>query len=279
MQHAASTSSLKVKARRFQITLNEYQRFEELKGYLKTLKNLKYVIACHELAPKTGHEHAHLFVCFSKTQVLSSSNLCGSHIERCMGSVKQNIDYITKEGEVIWEEGEAPKGEANINESWQNFIEQIKEGNVDKDSIMYAKYRHYAKERAAELKPKKVYDGELKDKNIWIYGLPGTGKSRAARFCDISHIYTKNLNKWWDGYNDQKVVLLEDIDPDRAKVLAHHIKVWCDRYPFTAEVKNSSISVNPTYNLIVTSNYSIDDCFNHTDATAVHRRFTEMEFI
>lgn len=278
MIHATSSKNSSPKSRRFQLTLNEYNKFEEVKTYLLTLKNLKYALACHEVAPTTGHEHAHIFVCFSNTQKLTVQKLCGCHVERCMGSVKQNIDYIKKEGEIIWEYGEVPKGEANINESWQNFIEQIKEGTVDKDSKMYAKYRNYAKERMAELKPKKTYNGELRDKNIWIHGKPGTGKSLAARFCDSKHIYTKNLNKWWDGYNDEKVVILEDIDPDKAKMLAHHMKIWCDRYPFTGEVKGSSVSISPTYNLIVTSNYSIDYCFDKVDAEAIHRRFTEIEF-
>lgn len=279
MQHATSTSSLKLKARRFQITLNEYDKFEDLKGYLKTLTNLKYVIACHEIAPTTGHEHAHLFVCFSKTQILNSTKLFGSHLERCMGSVQQNIDYIKKGGDIIWEEGEAPKGEANIDETWHNFIEQIHEGNVDKDSKMYAKYRHYAKERMLELKPKRDYEGKLKHKNVWIWGPPGTGKSTSARFCDSSHIYLKNLDQWWDGYDGQKVVVIEDLDPYMSRSLITDFKKWSDRFSFTAHCKGAHIVINPAdYNLIVTSNYSIDDCFNVTDSDALRRRFTVMKF-
>lgn len=279
MQHGTSTSSLKLKARRFQLTLNEYGRFEELKSYLKTLVNLKYVIACHEVAPTTGHEHAHLFVCFSKTQTLCSSRLFGSHIERCMGSVQQNVDYIKKGGDIIWEEGEAPKGEANVDESWHNFIDQIHEGNVDKDSKMYAKYRHYAKERILELKPKKIYDGKLKHKNAWIWGPPGTGKSSSARFCDISHVYCKNVDKWWDGYDGQKVVIIDDFDPHMSRSLVNDFKKWTDRNPFLGEVKGAHIVINPAdFNLIVTSNYSIDECFDYTDALAVKRRFTVMKF-
>ena len=145
--------------------------------------------------------------------------------------------------------------------------------------MIYARYRIYAKERLCELKPHNRYDGDLRDKNVWIYGDPGTGKSVSARYCDERHIYLKNMDKWWDGYEDHKVVLIEDVDPITCKEFANEMKKWCDRFSFRAECKGSHVIVNPVdFNLIVTSNYSIDECFSRKDAIAIKRRFTEMEF-
>lgn len=274
-----SKSNTNKQARRFQLTLNEVDKFDDVKGYLINHQRFRYIICCKEKAPTTGHEHIHIYVCFTKPVMLSLKKICGSHIEPCKGDHKSNIDYIKKDGNIIFEEGEPPKGDVgNIDDQWNKLIEQIHTNTVDKDSRLYARFHNYVDKRVHELKPKKVYDGKLKHKNIWLYGPPGTGKSLSARFCDDKHIYEKNINKWWDGFDDQKVVIIEDIDPEKSRALAHHIKVWSDRYPFTGEVKGGSIRINPTYNLIITSNYRIEDCFNETDTEALKRRIKELEF-
>ena len=60
--------------------------------------------------------------------------------------------------------------------------------------------------------------------------------------------------------------------------LIQHLKIWADRYPFTAEVKGGSIAISPTFNLIVTSNYEPALCFHSaTDVDAIERRFTVIE--
>lgn len=266
-------------ARKFQLTLNELNNYDNIIDYLINHPKFRYIIACKESAPSTGHEHVHIQVFFTAPVKLSMKKIEPAHVEICRGTNKQCIDYIKKDGNIILEKGEPPRGDVgNIEEQWDNLIEQIHTNTVDKDSRMYARYHTYVDKRLHELKPKKTYDGKLKHKNIWISGPPGTGKSLAARYCDDKHIYEKNINKWWDGYEDQKVVIIEDIDPEKAKNLAHHIKLWADRYPFTGEVKGGSIRINPTYNLIVTSNYSLSDCFNETDAEAIRRRMKEIEF-
>lgn len=241
-----SKSNLTKQARRFQLTLNEVDKFEDVKGYLINHQRFRYIICCKEKAPTTGHEHIHIYVCFTKPVMLSMKKICGAHLEPCKGDHKSNVDYIKKDGNIIFEEGDPPKGDVgNIDDQWNKLIEQIHTNTVDKDSRLYARFHNYVDKRVHELKPKKEYEGKLKHKNAWLYGPPGTGKSTSARFCDYKHIYEKNINKWWDGFNDQKVVIIEDIDPEKSKALAHHIKVWCDKYPFTGEVKGGSIMINP----------------------------------
>lgn len=124
-----------------------------------------------------------------------------------------------------------------------------------------------------------VYEGSLKSKNFWIYGAPGTGKSRWARH-QCASIYLKSVNKWWSGYNHKyQMVLMEDFPPfEQTKgVLGQHMKVWADRYTFTAETKGGHMFVHPKdYIFVVTSNYSIDECFSQNDAEAIKRRFDEI---
>eukprot|EP00965_Chrysotila_dentata_P257611 6212938-Pleurochrysis_carterae.AAC.19 len=84
-------------------------------------------------------------------------------------------------------------------------------------------------------------------------------------------------NKWWDGYMDHEVVLIEDFDNVHDK-LGHHMKIWSDRFKFTAEVKESSMATPPKL-VIVTSHCHPKDIW--TDETTIEpalRRFKCVEF-
>jgi len=104
----------------------------------------------------------------------------------------------------------------------------------------------------------------------------GYGKSHKAREMLGSQFYAKiAANKWWDKYNGEKNVLIEDMD------LTHHyqgyyLKIWADRYAFPVEIKYGNDLIRPEV-IIVTSNYSIKDIFPDP---AMHepllRRFKEI---
>lgn len=105
---------------------------------------------------------------------------------------------------------------------------------------------------------------------LWIYGPPGTGKSHYARSNYGHSLYLKAQNKWWDGYQGEQHVLLDDLDTN---VLGHYLKIWADKYAFMAECKGSSIQIRPK-TFIVTSNYSPEELFHDPIlASAIRRRF------
>ena len=123
-------------------------------------------------------------------------------------------------------------------------------------------------------------NGELKQKNFWIFGSPGTGKSRWTRQqAEDYKIYPKPNNKWWGVYDKavQRIVLFEDFPVD-GKYLAQYMKILADRFSFIAEIKGGAIRVDPgKYIMIVTSNYSMDEIFDGEDLKALKRRFHEVE--
>lgn len=94
-------------------------------------------------------------------------------------------------------------------------------------------------------------------RGVWLYGPSGCGKSTAARAYGAENggYYLKDQNKWWDGYNGEGVVILDDLDTG---ALCHHLKIWADKFAFKGEIKGSTVWLNYD-TFIVTSNHTIPE--------------------
>jgi len=113
--------------------------------------------------------------------------------------------------------------------------------------------------------------------NEWWYGQTGTGKSYRLWQQYPDH-YQKELNKWWDHYQGQSVVAIEEWCP-KNEVTASALKIWSDRYPFTGQIKGGTLQRIRPQKIIVLSNYSIEQCFtNEEDREPIKRRFKEVYF-
>ena len=187
-------------------------------------------------------------------------------------------DYCIEKGNNFYEDGVFSVNRGN-SEDWKGFVKECKTKGpkelIDSPwSKLYAQYRGFAGEVHNQFANLERLDGELN--NEWLWGEAGTGKTKSA-WDRYPNLYVKSINKWWDGYNHQDVVLLDDWDP-KHEILTQHLKTWADRYPFRAETKGSSMMARPK-KIIVTSNYSIDQCFvNEEDIKAIKRRFKITHF-
>lgn len=91
-------------------------------------------------------------------------------------------------------------------------------------------------------------------------------------------VYQKAQNKWWDGYCNERIALLDDLDHQGGNTLGHYLKIWADKWPANAECKGATIQLRHEW-LVITSNYSIDDLFGPTEQDNVTDRCTKRTLV
>ena len=56
--------------------------------------------------------------------------------------------------------------------------------------------------------------------------------------------FCKPANKWWDGFQGQEYVILDDLGLDDGKWVGRFLKIWADSLGFIAETKGGAIAPN-----------------------------------
>lgn len=261
-----------MRSRGYVFTLNNWAQ-EEVDALLQT-QGHKYLIFGKEVG-SNGTPHLQGYICFkNKKSFKQVKELLGDryHIEAQKGSFEQAIDYCKKEGDYT-EVGNAPvsqkrKGELNA-ERWKRARTAAVEGRLeDVPDDIYVKYYRTLKVIAKDHMPR-VPDADGTT-GMWYWGDAGTGKSRTARE-QYPEAYLKMANKWWDGYQGEDAVIIDDVDKNHA-CLGHHLKIWMDRYAFLGETKGGAIKIRPKV-IIVTSQYRISEIWSDKETQdALYRR-------
>lgn len=238
-----------------------------------------YLIYGKEVA-STGTPHLQGYVRF-KNQVRFSyvqERFPNSHLEIAKGSPESNVRYCSKEGDVF-EKGRRPMSNSEKGESqktaWKSYMEAAKEGRLDDiDEKVRIRYYRTFKEIAKDYMAKPADAEDVT--GLWISGPAGCGKSRYAREL-APDSYFKLCNKWWDGYQNETSVIIDDMDK-KHDVLGHHLKLWADRYSFIGETKGGALFIRPQQ-IIVTSQYDIEDIWPDDETRdALNRRFKKCKF-
>lgn len=114
---------------------------------------------------------------------------------------------------------------------------------------------------------------------ILLYGKTGTGKTRKA-FEDYPALHRKAPDtRWFDGYEDQQEVLLDDFGGKVSKMSLNYTLQLLDIYPMLVEVKNSYRPLLAS-RIVITTNIHPRLWYDYTDREeqyeALMRRFTEI---
>ena len=165
----------------------------------------------------------------------------------------------------VWEKGDPPtmmtltsRAEKNRHLINTNFAKLVDDGDVSPyQAPMLYRTRCILQQGKMARKTEDV-------RGVWIVGPPGTGKSHYTHTHWPQH-FVKNQNKWFDGYDDEDVIVLDDLDCDH---FGHLLKRWADKWPVTGEVKGGTVNLNHS-KFVVTSNYTIEDLYGLPDKNGV----------
>jgi len=259
-------------------TINNYTLDdEELVKALVSTSDFQYVVCGKEIGESgTPHLQGYCYWEQPKSHTQLKRWLPRSHYSAARGSAQDNQAYCSKE-QLWFEEGTLPVGPKGQKDKWKEVITLAKAGDLQKIEDEYPAIflRYYYRLRTLRTINCSELQGPLEHE--WWVGPPGTGKSWTLNHQYPDH-YRKMMNKWWDGYEGEPVVAIEEWEPDCP--LAHHLKQWADRYPFNAEVKGGVLKNIRPRKIIVLSNFDIERCFQVVEfQNAIRRRFKVKRFI
>lgn len=229
-----------------------------------------YGTAGRETAPTTGQNHYHVILILKETcrrrnaEDLVTIEGIRPHLEKVTRGTKTIIQYCQKDGNFA-ESGKNPCKEV-IDKKEKNRM--LLEGNLEElynngeigpiDVIRADKLRGiFAKNAKPERYKKKLI--------LWFTGETGEGKTRMA--IDIAEKYFENNYwlsndslRWFDGYNNQKVAILDDF---RKSMLTdwNFLLRLLDGYNLIVQVKCGFARWNPEL-IVVTSPATPHEAFS-----------------
>jgi len=254
----AATSPKRLRMRRFVFTLNG--REEQLEKDFESLKKFQptWLIVARETCPMTQRKHLQ-GACVLGTQLAFATikKIPGferAHIEFMKGTPAQSLVYCTKEDKVPYQYGVMPcPGKRN---DLHTAIDMLKTGITIQEMIrtaetpVVATFAKYPRGLAAISQAFRTdSDREHKPCVIWLHGATGTGKTRSvfefARLSrGVSDLWVSNGSlQWFDGYDGQRITLLDDYRTDHAK-FAFVLRLL-DRYPLRVPFKGGHVEWQP----------------------------------
>ncbi len=254
------------RSRKWSWTLNNYTPEEE--AAIQKI-DAQYLVYGREHLTEDGKSngtpHLQGFVYWTNAKTFTAakariSSRC--HLEKAKGNALQNFTYCTKEDPEPFVSGERPltkeeKGSVE-KERWDTIKQDAIAGNLDAvpSKVFVQNYRTLKQIRMDHFESKTVLEQCC---GHWIYGGHGTGKSHMAR-TKYPDAYIKNPSKWWDNYDGEETVIMEDMDPYH-KGLGYFLKIWGDKYPYPAQAKGSTMKLIRPKRIIITSQYLPEQCW------------------
>lgn len=261
------------KARTWFYTLNNYTEEEE--------KDVQAIQAKYHLygreSGESGTPHLQGLISFPNPRALAGVKklLPRAHLE-IVKHLEESIAYCKKDGD-IWESGTPPTNGRPTNAERMERNKRLRTSSlnelVDTGELSVLEVRRLKNARL-DLAQEGACVTTEDVRGIWYYGKPGTGKSHKAR-TEYPDAYIKAQNKWFDGYQGEETIILDDFD---CKELGHLLKIWADKWACSGEVKGGVVNLKHL-RFIITSNYHPDYLWeDQAMREAIKRRFKITHF-
>lgn len=207
-------------------------------------------------------------------------------IAAAKGSPQQCWDYCTKdEGRLYgpWCKGQRPEGQGKRNDI-HDFAAAAKRLKTKEVTLQELQENH----RTVEARYMKYFDRvvtreqaprDFDTKCTLVHGPPSTGKTTmvtnmAKADDENARVYYLPLKEhengvqWWDGYDGQEVVVIEDAEP-RFMQRGYFLRL-IDKVPLQVQTKGGMRHFLAKH-VYITSNYSMDGLFPFTDPAIARR--------
>lgn len=229
---------------------------------------LTYICAQKEVCPSTGKVHFQGYF-ETKTKRRLSAMIKyfhqvwpTAHLEVSRGSAQQNRDYCSKSDSAVpesfYEEGKpmAQGKRADI----ADVLQRLKAGETVCD-ILEDHPHLFDKVKYLEQYRSKYVGTDLRDLTVfYLWGPAGAGKTKYVwDYCKKNNLqahfatFTSQGDIWHDGYDDQQVEVLDDIDI--RKLNRTYLLRILDRYPVRLNCKGTTVPAQYT-TVFITSNFS-----------------------
>lgn len=168
-----------------------------------------------------------------------------AHLEVARGSAAQNIEYCSKDG-VVTSVGE-PRHQGE-----RTDLDTVRNDAAENGMRHVTRWANCQQMRVAE--KFLTYNEEPRDWKphvTWLYGPPGSGKTRRAHALTSEDRYIKSSSsKWWDGYDGQTDVIIDDFRESWCPL--QELLALLDRYEHRVEFKGGTRQFLAR-NIVVTS--------------------------
>lgn len=247
----------------------------------------------YEVTPHEGNLHVQGYLELTQPRQFQwiKKHLLGTtaHIEKARGSAAANFRYCTKDASRFpgtspfkigdWDNLAGQGRRSDIEDFAKAVIEApsltsflaappIPEGEPDAGSVPFAssklRYINHAQKlwTATHLTKKRMTKWDDVD-YMWICGPSGVGKTHwLFDNFDLDAIYMKNgSNRWWDGYEGQQVVIVDDYRANSSFDYSALLTLL-DLYPLQVEVKGAHLQIQKsTTTIAITCNHWPWDMF------------------
>lgn len=169
---------------------------ESIEEALQSMASFRYACYSHEIGLEKLTPHIHIFVAFENQVRLSTlkNKFPAAHCDKCRGSIKENKDYVFKEGKwkdtekedsriegMQFEIGIAPLEVGQGHRSDLDKIEELLDSGYTPEQIfeLSLSYRNFEKQIRAQYMAKRQRETPVyRDvRVVWHVGESGTGKS------------------------------------------------------------------------------------------------------
>lgn len=240
-------------------TLNNYTDAEWAKIYIS---EPRYYIFGVEKGKKKETPHLQGYIEFYRpmriSEIKTFLGVDRLHLEKRRGTQEEAIEYCKKEGEYIEYGTPAQQGQRVDIDDIKYLVAM---GGNMRDVIDIA--RNYQDLKIGQIllqnQPKPL---PVDKKVYWYWGDSGTGKTYHAieecgGYAGDWWMSSRSL-KWWDGYNGQESVIIDDFRGDFCTF--HELLRILDKTPFRCDIKGSSAYVTAD-KIIITSCYHPKDVY------------------